>query len=107
DRAIAIRAPGQRVWLDSAGVRGVTADSPASKFIQGEGIAAMERNDCAHFPITDDGIYDRVQVVTELFAVSERKLVSDVTASDMCLIVVAGAPFLARVVDILPTRLSA
>src|SRR5262249_7128323 len=97
----------QSVRANAVRVVGVAPDAPAAKVVQGQSVAGVQGDDSADFPIPQDRVQGGRHIVPKLLAAAEWKLIGHVAGHDVSLVVVARTPILTRVIDVLPSRLSA
>src|SRR5437899_2212240 len=74
NRPIAIWPSTPDQIADSVCTRSV---SPACNLVHGQSIAAVESNNAADLPVSDDGVDRRVQVTAELLSATDWELVGD------------------------------
>ena len=67
----------------------------------------MQSDDPSDLPVTNHSIEYRADISSKLLAVADWKLVSNVTAEDVCLIKETWSPVSSAVVGVLPAGLTA
>src|SRR5215813_3875704 len=103
--AVTIGQVCESVRADTVLFVGVAPDAPAAKVVQGQGVASVQGDDSADLPIPQDRVQSGRHIVPKLLAAAEWKLIGHVAGHDVSLVVVARTPILARVIDVLPSRL--
>ena len=78
DRAVAIWQVRQSVRSDGVGAGVVAVIAPAAEVVQSESVPAVKSENAADLPVADDGVDDVVDIMAELFAAADGKLVGEI-----------------------------
>ena len=105
--AVATRPGAQEVVANAIRSGGLALEvTPATELVQGQSISSVERHNSTDLPITHDRVKCGIHVVTELLAPADGKLIGDIAAQNVGLVVEARAPVCPSIVRILPSGLA-